>query len=65
MGRRQLSTRAAALQLGWTETYLGRRLAGKIPFNVAELMKIGMLLGVPVSTFFEVPPGSGVKNPGT
>lgn len=57
MGRRQRSTRSAALELGWTETYLGRRLNGSIPFNVAELAVLAELLEVPVGKFFEIDRG--------
>jgi hypothetical protein len=55
MGRRQRSTRSAALELGWTETYLGRRLSGAIPFNVAELAALANLLEIPVTAFFQGP----------
>ena len=62
MGRRQRSTRSVALELGWTETYLGRRLNGQIPFNVTELEMIAELLEVPVNAFFEMP--VGIRRPG-
>jgi hypothetical protein len=57
MGRRQRSVRSAAADLGWTETFLGRRVKGVQPFNVAELAAVADLLEVPVSVFFEVPEG--------
>jgi len=57
MGRRQRSVRSAALELGWTETFLGRRLKGVQPFNVDELAMIADLLEVPVSAFFDSPEG--------
>jgi hypothetical protein len=37
LGRRRLSGRAAAMQLGWTQQYMSRRLTGAIPFDVADL----------------------------
>lgn len=55
MARHQRSARSIALELGWTETYLSRRLTGSIPFNVAELDAIAGLLDVPVQVFFEGP----------
>lgn len=62
MGRRQRSTRSAAQELGWTETYLGRRLNGSISFNVAELAAMAKLLDVPMQAFFERPTIVGVRN---
>jgi hypothetical protein len=61
MGRRQRSTRSAALELGWTETYLGRRLNGSIAFNVTELGALAKLLDVPMQAFFERPTILGVR----
>ena len=61
MGRRQRSTRSAAQELGWTETYLGRRLNGSIPFNVTELGAMAKLLDVPMQAFFEPPTGWDVR----
>jgi hypothetical protein len=64
MGRRQWSTRGLATQLGWTETFLGRRLKGTQPFNVDELEAIAQVLDVPVHVFFEGPPGQVRALPG-
>lgn len=63
MGRRQRSTRSVALELGWTETFLGRRLKSTQPFNVDELEAVARVLNVPVSVFFEAP--GGIRRPGT
>ena len=63
MGRRQRSTRSVALELGMTETYLGRRLKGSISFTVAELAALADLLEVPIEAFFEIP--RGIRIPGT
>lgn len=59
MGRRHRSARSIALELGWTEIYLSRRLTGKVPFNVPQLSAIAELLDVPVSVFFEPPQLAG------
>lgn len=53
MGRRRRSGRSVAIELGWTEIYLSRRLTGKVPFDVADLAALAELLEVPVSEFFE------------
>ena len=62
MARRHRSGRSIALELGWTEIYLSRRLTGKVPFDVADLAMIADLLEVPVTTFFNFP--EGVRTPG-
>ena len=59
MGRRHRSARSVALELGWTEFYLSRRLTGKVPFNVPQLSALAEVLDVPVSVFFEPPQFSG------
>jgi transcriptional regulator with XRE-family HTH domain len=53
LGRRRLSGRAAAMQLGWTQQYMSRRLTGTIPFDVADLAALADLLEIPVIAFFE------------
>jgi transcriptional regulator with XRE-family HTH domain len=55
LARRQRSGRSAALELGWTEPYLSRRLTGAVPFDVADLARLAELLDVPVTVFFDVP----------
>jgi transcriptional regulator with XRE-family HTH domain len=61
LARRQRSGRSAALELGWTEIYMSRRLTGKTPFSVTDLAALAELLEVPVTIFFE-PPG-GIRIP--
>jgi transcriptional regulator with XRE-family HTH domain len=53
LGRRRLSGRAAAMQLGWTQQYMSRRLTGVIPFDVADLAALADLLEIPIVAFFE------------
>jgi transcriptional regulator with XRE-family HTH domain len=55
LARRQRSGRSAALELGWTEPYLSRRLTGAVQFDVADLAKLAELLDVPVTVFFDGP----------
>lgn len=55
LGRRARSVRSAALELGWSEVYLGRRLNGQVAFNVNDLAMLARLLGVPVTVFFSPP----------
>lgn len=57
LARKQLSGVRAAKALGWTQNYLSVRLRGDVEFSVTDLVKIADLLEVPVSTFFETPPG--------
>lgn len=35
-----------------TQQYVSRRVAGNIPFNVAELDEISQILDIPVEAFF-------------
>ena len=57
MGRRRRSGRSVAIELGWTEVYLSRRLTGQVPFDVADLAALAGLLDVPVTVFFTMPEG--------
>jgi transcriptional regulator with XRE-family HTH domain len=57
MGRRRRSGASVAAELGWTEVYLSRRLAGRVPFDVADLAALAALLDVPVTAFFTTPEG--------
>jgi transcriptional regulator with XRE-family HTH domain len=59
LARARLSGRQAALQLGWTQPYMSRRLTGDIPFDVADLEAIADLLGIPVATLFDQGPNDG------
>lgn len=56
LARRRISNRWVATQLGWSETYLSRRLTGAVPFNVDDLGELARLLDVAVADFFEPMP---------
>jgi transcriptional regulator with XRE-family HTH domain len=56
LARARLSGRRAALQLGWTQPYMSRRLTGDIPFDVTDLEALAGLLDVPVTAFFGAGP---------
>lgn len=43
-----------ANELGWSQTYMSRRLRGRTPFAAWELVEIARILEVPVSTFFQI-----------
>jgi transcriptional regulator with XRE-family HTH domain len=57
LARRKRSARSVALELGWTEPYLSRRLTGGVPFNVIDLAAIAGVLEIPMSVFFDIPSG--------
>ena len=63
LARARLSGRQAALQLGWTQPYMSRRLTGDIPFDVADLEAIADLLGIPVTALFEPGPSDWGLSP--
>ncbi|WP_344409238.1 helix-turn-helix transcriptional regulator, partial [Actinomadura nitritigenes] len=50
LARRRISGRAAARGLGWKTDYMWRRLDGRTPFDVNDLVALARLLGVPVTT---------------
>jgi hypothetical protein len=60
IARKRRSGRSVALQLGWTQAYMGRRLVGEVPFNVNDLAAIADVLEVPVTVFFSFPERTGV-----
>lgn len=55
LARRQLSANQAAPMLGWSQTYLSRRLTGAREFSVQDLIALGALLGVDPAVFFSGP----------
>jgi transcriptional regulator with XRE-family HTH domain len=55
LARRRRSARSVALELGWTQRYMARRVNGEVPFNVEDLAAIAELLDVPVISFFQGP----------
>lgn len=63
LARARLSGRQAALQLGWTQPYMSRRLTGDIPFDVADLEAIADLLGIPVTALFDQGPSDWGLSP--
>ena len=64
LARRRRSARSVALELGWTQTYMSRRINGRIPFNVDDLAAIAEALDVPVISFFQGPRLTRVRTPG-
>lgn len=53
LARKRISTSEAARRLGVNQMWLHRRVAGKIPFDVGEIVALADLLDTPVETFFE------------
>lgn len=62
LARQRRSAQSLALELGWTQRYLSRRLTGQVPFSVDDIDAIAGALGVSVSSLLEEPPG--VRTPG-
>lgn len=54
MARAHLSQNALATNLGVSQPYVSRRIAGQVPFDVADLVKIADMLGVPLARFTSV-----------
>jgi len=52
LARHQRTGRSVALQLGWKQPYMSRRLTGAVSFDVNDLDAIAGALGVPVTSFF-------------
>lgn len=57
LARNRRSGRSVALQLGWNQNYIWRRLTGDTPFSIEDLAAIAEVLDVPVATFFGSPEG--------
>jgi transcriptional regulator with XRE-family HTH domain len=55
LGRRNLSARQAAIRLGWSQTYLSRRITGDVPFDVGDLGRLASLLEIDPAAFFSEP----------
>ena len=53
IARQRRSGRNVALELGWDQAYMQRRLSGRTPFDVEDLAAIAKILDVPVTVFFE------------
>lgn len=52
LARRRMSAATAAVKLGWSQTYLSRRMRGEVSFSVADLLALAKLLKVKVIDFF-------------
>ena len=52
MARGGVSQSTLARKMHRTQQYVSRRVAGNIPFNVAELDEIASIMEVPVEAFF-------------
>jgi hypothetical protein len=55
LARRRRSARSVALELGWTQPYMSRRINGDVAFDVDDLAALAELLDVPVISFFQGP----------
>lgn len=53
LAERKISQQTVANALGISKAAVSRRIAGEIPFNVAELGRLASLLDVPASRFLE------------
>jgi len=55
LGRRRMSQRALARELGWSQTYLRLRLSGRYPLTTRDIQAIADALGMPVTRFLPAP----------
>lgn len=53
MARRRITQTDLANKLGWTQSYVSRRLSGDVPFDIDELEVLADLFDVPVVRFLE------------
>lgn len=51
MARRRMTQRSLAEATGLTQSYIGRRLTGEMPFDTDDLARIAIALDIPVSMF--------------
>ena len=51
LAEREVSGAELARRLGVTQSYMARRLLGKYPFAVPELVRVAGILDVPVTRF--------------
>lgn len=51
LARRRLSQQVVADAAGWSQSYLARRMAGRRPFDLADLDRLSEVLDVPVGEF--------------
>lgn len=58
MARRRVTQTKLADLTGLTQAYISRRMTGETPFDVDDLDKVAVALGVPVATFFTPAPAA-------
>lgn len=59
LGRQGMRQGELAVQLGWSATYLSRRLNGQVDFSTTDIGQISEALGVPLTLRVAFPrPGS-------
>ena len=49
MARRRMTQRSLAAATGMSQSYIGRRMTGEMPFTTDDLALIATALGVPVT----------------
>jgi transcriptional regulator with XRE-family HTH domain len=52
IARRRTTANQVRQRLGWTQSYLSRRLTGRAAFDVNDLAQLAELFSVPVVAFF-------------
>lgn len=52
LGRKKLSQRRLARDLGWTVNFLNRRIRAEVPFTAVEIAQVAEILNVDVSCFY-------------
>lgn len=57
LGRRKMTQRALAVQLGWQQSQVSRRLSGTTPITAPEVIELANVLEVPVETLYGRPSG--------
>lgn len=50
MARRRMTQRGLAEASGKSQSYIGRRLTGELPFTTDDLVKVSAALGVSIAT---------------
>jgi transcriptional regulator with XRE-family HTH domain len=61
LGRRRMSATELARRVGATQPYIWRRMSGEIAFDLDDLQKIAVVLGVSVSDL--LPPSTRASSP--
>jgi transcriptional regulator with XRE-family HTH domain len=52
LARRKISQRALAIELGWQQSQVSRRLTGSTPITAAELAELADALHVPIESLY-------------